>query len=168
MTFGKLIPWNRKTLPAKLEGSDHPIYSMQKEMDWFFDNFFKGYENGFPSLTGEDTKNLLSPSVDLSETDEEVILSMELPGISEEDIEVNISQDVLTVSGEKKQETEENEKGWYRMERHYGSFKRAIPLPVEPDLENVDASFKNGVLTVKMPKTEADKPTAKHIEVKKG
>lgn len=174
MTLGNLIPWSKKTVPIKREEQEHPIYSMQKEMNRMFEDFFKGFDDDSssfflsPICSTTEAGTTLTPRVDLSETDKDIIVSMELPGLDENEIKVNLSRDMLTVSGEKKQESKENEKGWYRMERHYGSFSRSIPLPHEYNSEKVDASYKNGVLTVKLAKQNSKKQKTKKISVKKG
>ncbi len=110
-----------------------------------------------------------SPRLNVAESDNEIEVTAELPGIDEEDIEITISQDVLTIKGEKKQEQEESEGNLYRMERRYGSFCRSIELP--DDVVNVDeaqASYKNGMLTVLLPKYEEAQETSRRIAVKAG
>ncbi|MBX9692306.1 MAG: Hsp20/alpha crystallin family protein [Cyanobacteria bacterium] len=102
----------------------------------------------------------------MSETDKELLIKVELPGMTEKDLDISITGDLLTISGEKKQEKEETEKGWYRMERQYGSFSRSIPLPYEIDRDKAEALYKHGVLTVKLPKSAAQQKSAKSIAVK--
>lgn len=175
MTLYNLMPWKKKSTPVRRE-DDHPVYSMQKEMNRLFDEFFSDDEDVFggshfgltPFSSMRSVGDGLTPTIDLSETDKELIVSVELPGMNEKDIEVNLTRNALTVSGEKKQEEEKNEKGWYRMERHYGSFNRTIPLPCEVEGDGIDASFKNGVLKIKLPKTCENVDQAKRISVKKG
>lgn len=108
------------------------------------------------------------PSTDVSETDDEVEVSIELPGMDEKDIEVNISDEMLTVRGEKKAEREEKKKDYYLSERTYGSFHRAIPLPPGINTDKAEATFKKGVLTIRLPKTEEAKSRMRRIEVKQG
>ena len=173
MTLYNLMPWKKKSTPVPRE-NEHPIYSMQREMNRMFDDFFRDDEDTFsgfglaPFSSMRATADSLTPTTDLSETDKELIVTMELPGIEEKDIEVNLTRNTLTVSGEKKQEESKEEKGWYRMERHYGSFARTLPLPCEVDVEKIDATFKNGVLKVKLPKVSESIDSAKRISVKKG
>jgi HSP20 family protein len=100
--------------------------------------------------------------VDLYEEKDEIIVKTELPGMSKEDIQVNITDHLLTIKGEKKKEEEIKEEDYYRSERSYGSFSRSVDLPGEIQIEKVQASFKNGVLEIRLPKTEE----AKRREIK--
>lgn len=110
----------------------------------------------------------LSPKVDVNETDKHIRVSVELPGMKEKDIDVSLNRDSLMISGEKKQEIEENVQGWYRMERSYGVFRRTIALPCEIDQDKVEAHFKDGVLTVSLPKTAQAQATTRAIPINKG
>jgi HSP20 family protein len=105
------------------------------------------------------------PTVDIFEDGNDVIVKAELPGMKKEDIDVNISDDVITISGEKKSEEKVNKKDYYRLERSYGSFTRTLRLPAETLTEKAKASFKNGILEVRMPKTEAALQKKKKIVV---
>jgi len=107
-----------------------------------------------------------SPSIDLKEDDKEVSIKAELPGIDEKDIEVLLSDDALTIKGEKKEEKEEKGKDYYHMERTYGSFNRVVPLPLGVDTTNAEAHFKNCVLSIKLPKTEEAKAKGRKIPIK--
>ncbi|MCA9803933.1 MAG: Hsp20/alpha crystallin family protein [Cyanobacteria bacterium HKST-UBA02] len=175
MAFNNLVPWSRKSVPARKSNQDysHPMLSLQSEMNKLFENFFSGDDEIFgtfglsPSLS-RGSFDPLMPRADVSESEKELLVSLELPGISEEDVLVSLADNVLTISGEKKQESKTDEKGWYRMERHYGSFSRTIPLPCEVEDDKVDACFKNGVLTIKMPKARESVRQAKKITVRKG
>jgi HSP20 family protein len=102
--------------------------------------------------------------VDVAEMEDEIKVSAELPGLDNEDIDVSLSDDVLTISGEKKEEKEEKGKNYYRSERSYGAFRRDIPLPSQVDADKVDAVFQKGVLTITLPKTAEAK--AKKVTVK--
>ncbi len=104
------------------------------------------------------------PAVDLFEEKDDIVVKAELPGMEKENIEVNLTDHTLTIKGEKKKEEEVKEKNYYRSERSYGSFMRAIELPRDVHGDKVKASFKNGVLEVRVPKTEEAK--AKEIKVK--
>jgi len=104
------------------------------------------------------------PSVDISETKDQVLVKAELPGMEPADVDLTIERDTLIIRGEKKQESEEKNENYHRVERSYGSFNRSIPLPVKVDAEKVSAGFKNGVLTVTMPKDESTQPKRVSIE----
>lgn len=97
------------------------------------------------------------PAVDLYEQKDEIIVKAELPGLTKDDIEVNITDKLLTIKGEKKKVDEVKEEDYYRSERAYGSFIRSVELPAEVTLEKVKAAFKNGVLEIRLPKSEQAK-----------
>jgi HSP20 family protein len=105
------------------------------------------------------------PQVDVTETDDEIKVSAEIPGVEPKDIEVSVENGTLTIRGEKKYEREEKEKGQYRMERSYGAFERAIELPVEVDESKAKAEFKKGVLRLTLPKRPGAEPRRKKIPV---
>lgn len=130
-----------------------------------FDDFFRGAPMRF---TGAEAFGGAMPRVDVSETDSEYEVKAELPGMEESDINLQLANNVLTIRGEKKAEREEKEKNYYLSERSFGSFQRAIPLPSEVQEDQVKASFKSGVLTVRLPKTEQTKSQARRIEIKSG
>jgi HSP20 family protein len=143
-----------------------PYRALRREIDSMF--------NEFASLTpwsdnDNDFWGGFSPRLNVAESDTEIEVTAELPGIDEQDVEITISQDVLTIKGEKKQEQEETEGSLYRMERRYGSFCRSIELPAGVvDVDETQASYKNGVLTVLLPKLEEAQETTKRIAVKAG
>jgi HSP20 family protein len=146
-----------KQAPVK-RGEHNPLSQLRHEMDSLFDNFFSGYD--IEPFTGR--FGAFSPNIDVKESDRELTVSAELPGMDEKNIEVSLNRDSLTIKGEKKEEKEDKGKDYYRMERSYGSFSRTIPLPTEVDQDKVKAEFKKGVLTVIVPKTaKAIKETRK-------
>jgi HSP20 family protein len=153
MAIRDLIPWRRERLPVRREEQD-PFLSLQQEWDRMLDEFFEGQEwAGF------------APSVDVVETDQEVKVTAELPGMEAEDVDVTVSHGTLTLKGEKKQEHQEEGEGYYRSERSYGAFQRSIPLPSTVDTEQAEAAFEKGVLTVTFAKTVTEK-TRQKIAVK--
>ena len=127
--------------------------------DWF-DRFFEDFT--MPSVFSEGTG--FSPAFDVSETDDQLTVKAELPGIAEKDIDISISDGILTVKGEKKHEKEEENARYHTVERRYGSFSRTMRLPDDVDTERVDATFKDGILKLTLPKIEASKP--RKIEIK--
>ncbi len=168
MPVPNLIPWKRreKKVPAKYE-EQHPLATFQREINQLFDDFFsRGFGlsrfGDFPEGFGD-----FSPQVDITETDKALTVTAELPGLDEKDVEVTLTRDALTISGEKKAEKEEKDQNYYRMERSYGSFRRTIPLPYEIEADKVEAQFKKGVLTITLPKTEVAQKQVKRITVKK-
>lgn len=126
---------------------------------------FRVFEDAFARLLSEPQNNRpWSPSVDIYETENELVLKADLPDVDLKDVDVRVENLTLTISGERKFEKTGNEKGFHRIERSYGSFTRSFAVPNMFDTENVAASFKNGVLTVKLPKKEAAKPRTIKIE----
>ena len=138
----------------------------EREMERMFGDFFGRSLRPFwdeRRWPGRDVE-ISAPAVDLYEEKDEIVAKAELPGMSKDDIEVNIDDHQLTIKGEKKKEEEVKEKSYYRSERSYGSFARILDLPSEVQVEKARASFKNGVLEIHLPKTEQAKK--KEIKVK--
>lgn len=129
------------------------LFETHKEMDRIFDSFFRR-GTVFDRLTHS---NWLPP-VDVLDTEDYVEIRAEVPGLSEKDVHVSIADDVLTLKGEKKHESEEKDGNYHRLERSYGHFQRSFALPKNLEAEQVKAMFKNGVLTISIPKTEQSKP----------
>lgn len=164
MAFTSLIPWRRGERRVPIRREEHPLQILQRDMNRLFDEFFRGWGLS-PFRLFEEGWDVFSPRVDVVETDKEIKVTAELPGMDENDIEISLSQDVLTISGEKKEEEEYKGRNYYRMERSYGSFQRSIPLPCEVDSDKAEATFKRGVLTVTLPKTAAAQ-ACKRIPIK--
>jgi HSP20 family protein len=127
------------------------LSTMKKEMDRLFERFWEGDFPQFPAF-GE-----WAPALDVSETKDAVTVKAEVPGMDPKDIQLSLQEQVLTLRGEKKQEKDEKDEHYYRAERSYGAFARAIRLPAPVDSSKVTASFKNGLLTVTLPKAPAAK-----------
>lgn len=168
MAISDLVPWKwgEKKVPVKHGEQDgDPIHALQRNMNQLFDNFFTGFGlapfGGFGEQLGT-----FNPRIDLSETDNEIKVSAELPGLDENDLEVSLTHNTLTIRGEKKEEKEDKGENYYHMERSYGSFQRTIPLPTEVEADQVDATFKKGVLTVTLPKTAEARQQGKKIAIK--
>jgi HSP20 family protein len=151
----------KKHMPVKRE-EYNPLGLLRHEINSLFDNFFSGYE--IEPFTGR--FGAFSPNVDVKESDRELRVSAELPGMEEKDIEVSLNKDSLMIKGEKKEEKEDKGKDYYRMERSYGSFSRTIPLPTEVEQDKVKAEFKKGVLTVTIPKTAKAIKETRKISIK--
>lgn len=105
------------------------------------------------------------PPVDLSETKELLTVKIELPGLEKKDIDLSVDNGLLTIKGEKKEEKEETDKHFHRIERSYGSFARTIALPVDVKEDKVDATFKDGILTVTLPKTKEELKKVTHVKI---
>lgn len=164
MQIKDLIPWNRKeTQLAQRTGEEHPLLGLQREMNRVFDSFWSRFDRPFGGLDGG--LGFGTPRTDVVETGKTVEVSVELPGLDEKDIEVSLSDDLLTIKGEKKAEHEHDGKGYYLAERSYGSFYRSVPLPPGVATDDAKAEFKKGVLTVRLPKTAEAQAKTKRIEV---
>jgi HSP20 family protein len=133
-----------------LQDSGDPFGSLDRSVDRLFEQVWRGV--GAPeamALTG------FAPRIDVVERDGEYLVTAELPGVEEKDFQIEINRNVLTLHGEKRSERTDDQKGWRWAERSYGSFRRTIQLPVEVEAGKASAAFKNGVLTVTLPKAES-------------
>jgi HSP20 family protein len=158
--------WGRKHLPILKEDDQLTGYStFERELNRLFEPVF-----GFGSAVAlpQTMAAGFTPKIDLSENETALTVTAELPGLTESDIDLSLDKDLLTIKGEKKAEKEDKQQGYYRLERSYGSFQRTIPLPVEVDSEQSEATFKNGVLTVTIPKVKKAELERKKIPIKQG
>ncbi len=153
---GRLIPWKRPRGEALARRETvQPFAELHRRMDDLFDAFLRDFDDPFrgpAAMPGFRDEAMLAPSVDVSETDGEVQVTADLPGLTEEDVEVTLDDNVLTIRGEKRQDREEKKRNWHVVERSYGRFQRSIPMPTGLEQDKVKANFKNGVLTVTLPK----------------
>ncbi len=146
-----LIPWRNKGTESVRRDS-FPIERFRNEMDRMFEGFFRNGGDNFDRLLSPITG--WGPATDVSEDDRQVTVRAEVPGIDPKDLDVTVSGDTLTLSGEKREEAHEEKAGWFHTERRFGSFRRTVRLPAEVDTEKVEATHHNGVLTVRLNKTE--------------
>ena len=161
MQIKDLIPWARKDgAPDAKSSEDNPIATLQREMNHVFENFWNRVGQFEWPWGSDEAKS------DMVETDKAIEVLIELPGMEMKDIEVTVNDDMLTVKGEKKIERQEEKKGYYLSERSYGAIYRTIPLPPGVDGEKAQASFKNGVLTIKLPQTPEAQAKVRKIAVK--
>jgi HSP20 family protein len=138
-----------------------------ERMEDMFEDFFRrpfGLRR-WPAMPRMMEEVEASPSVDIYEEGDNIILKSEMPGMTKEDIEVNLTDDTITLSGEKKKEEKIEKKDYYRLERSFGSFKRSFALPSEVQSDRAKASFKNGILEIKIPKSEEAKKKEKKIKI---
>ncbi len=166
MAIRDLIPWGRESrssVPSTFRGDEgNPFLTLHREMNRLFDDVVSRFD--VPSVFGRGA--MAWPSIEVVPTDKDVKITAELPGLEEKDVEVLIDEDVLTIRGEKKAETEDKERGF--SERYYGRFERVIPLPFEVEEDKAEASFKNGVLSVTLPKSPKAQEKAKRIAINAG
>lgn len=166
MAFRDLIPWsrqeNRLPVPVSAERDlgDHPLLSLHREVNRLFDDVFRGF--GVPSFGGFD-RSLSWPNLELGATDNEIRITAELPGLEEKDVDITVEEGVLTLRGEKKSQVEDQDRGY--SERSYGRFERRIALPRGIEQDKASATFKNGVLTVTLPKSEAANENVRRIPI---
>ena len=137
------------------------VFRLRDEMDRLFDDFVER----FPTRRDFEDR-MWSPDVDVHETDSEVVVKAEIPGMEQKDINVTIKDNVLTLKGEKMQEKEKKETNYHRIERTYGSFSRSFTLPTMVVSDKAAAQYKNGILTVTLPKSEEVKPKEIAVELK--
>jgi HSP20 family protein len=163
MTIKDLIPWNRdRDVTVRRSDEINPFLTLHREMNRLFDDVFRGFDLAPSDSDRSFDRGLGWPSVEVSETDKEVKVTAELPGLEEKDVQVELANGVLTLTGEKKTESEDKERRF--SERTYGRFERRIPVD-DVDEDKVSASFKNGVLTVKMPKLPQTQSKVKRIAI---
>jgi HSP20 family protein len=151
-----------------------PFESLRREIDHLFDDFRQSSWRSPLSRTLFDVEPFWrgditwgkAPAVDVTETDKAYEVTAELPGMDEKNIELKVADDVLTIKGEKKEEKEEKKKDYYLSERRFGSFQRSFSVPNGVDADKIEAHFKNGILTVKLPKSSQAQKNEKKIEIK--
>jgi len=144
-----------------------PFLSLHREMNRLFDDVFRGTAGQSRSVHGEGGASVMMPHMDVSETDRELKICAELPGVSENDVEIRLEDDILVIRGEKKFERKDDKENYHFVERSYGTFQRALrlPGPIEPD--QVRANFENGVLTVTVPKSQQQE-RSRRIQIQGG
>lgn len=150
-----LIPWRKKHEQADLLPA-RAMSTLRSEFDQLFDRFFGEFEGAFPEMTGGGGAWL--PAFELSEAGDDILVKAELPGVDPKDVEVTVSGNILTIAGEKRDEVEQREGVTYRCERRFGRFQRSIELPAAVDADKVRAENANGVLTVRLPRSETHRP----------
>ena len=145
------------------------LFDLRGQVDRLFDSFLEGFGRMAPH-TAAAARMPMSVKVDVSESDDDISIRADLPGLEEKDIDVSVSGNVLTITGEKKAEHEEEDKGrnYHLVERSSGSFSRSFHLPETVDQDRIAARFEKGVLTLTLPKTEQAKQSVKKIEVTGG
>jgi len=155
-----LIPWKNKQR-EEFPSSLFPMSNFRTEMDRLFNSFFG---EGFGETDRPWGLTAWGPPLDVEESDKEVFVRAEIPGVKAEELDLSIANGALVISGEKKESREHKEKGYFYQERRFGSFRREVPLPAAVDETNVEAEYKDGVLQVKLHKSEEALP--KRIPVK--
>lgn len=178
MTLKEMVPWRWGGL-RRWDDEDRPVETffremdtLHKEMDRLFEDFWKG--SGRHSMMSPPWQSTMTPwahsevmpHIDETEDEKSFHIQVELPGMDKDDVDITLSNGVLTIRGEKKREDEEKGKDFYRKERSFGAFRRSLPIPAEVDESKIDASFKKGVLNIELPKTEEARKNITHIDIK--
>ena len=178
MDIKKWIPWNwfkkeeeggGSTVPVRRQdpeatgwGIESPFQQFHREMDRLLNRSFGSFDRAFvPQLS----EAMIKPSLDLGATDAVYTVKVEIPGVDEKDVKLEIVNDTLTIRGEKKHEAEDKGKNYYRIERSYGSFQRVLSLPDDVDQDGIKATFKKGVLTVTAPRKALPASDVREIPV---
>ncbi|MBP5344386.1 MAG: Hsp20/alpha crystallin family protein [Alphaproteobacteria bacterium] len=144
---------------TELEPRTSDVWGLQSDINRLFDAFMS-------PLDTTETRAVMSPKLDVAELKDKFEIKAELPGMDEKDIELSLDDGLLTISGEKKAETEEKDKGYYLKECSYGTFSRSIRLPDNIADDKIEAKFKKGVLTIDLPKKEVIPPKSRKIAIK--
>jgi HSP20 family protein len=175
MDFEKLAPWNWFKKEEESRGEIIPVkrdselsvsrHEVQNEFERLFDSLRQGFHLGWPS-TSLVKKEWLKPSLDIASDEKEYSVKVELPGIDADNITIEYSGGTLRIKGEKAQEKEEKGKDFYKMERSYGSFQRILDLPEDVDEDKITSRYKDGILSISIPKKMLPKAQRKQIEIK--
>lgn len=183
MDLKRLAPWNwfkkeeehqASALPVQRSGHHqdyNPIAQFHQEIDRLFDSLFRGAglpTMGFgraPTLSAQSDR--FKPTLDVAANDKEYTISVELPGVDEKDVQLELSDDTLVIKGEKRQEKEEKDKYYCRRERSYGSFQRVLSLPEDAEQEGI-AAYRQGILSVTIPRKAKAAAKSRQIDINKG
>ncbi|NSW84476.1 MAG: Hsp20 family protein [Syntrophothermus sp.] len=181
MDWKKLAPWNwfkkeeeeGTKVPVARDSArsslQHPMVELQREIDRVFNTFFRDWPlRSFPSLLGNSLSGemgFLRPTLDLSATDEAYTATIEIPGVDPKDVKVELRKNNLFITGEKKQEKEHKGNDHYCVERSYGMFRRILTLPEDVDVDKISASYKDGVMTLSIPRKALPPSEQRQIEV---
>lgn len=177
----KLAPWNwfkdEEAQQVEIQSSDQPmsVWSNQpllqfhREVDRMFDNLWRNVGmspfTGYGQMTNQMADTILKPSVDIAATDNEYTINVEVPGVDRNEVTLELADNRLIIKGEKKSEKKDEQKQYYRIERSYGAFRRTLSLPEDADRDGIDASFKDGILTISMPRMAAVQQEGRHIDI---
>ena len=181
MNIKKFSPWNwfhdekakEENIPIRTAQnqliSTNPLMQLHSEMDRLFDNAFRN----FPNMMGKSwewpdmSTVMLAPSLDIKDNADNYTINVEIPGVVSDDVDIRVDGNTLTISGEKKQEEKDEKENYHCIERRYGAFERTLTLPQDANVDNIDAKFKDGVLTVSIQRKVVSSPKeTRKIEVK--
>ncbi len=163
MHIKDIAPWKRNRDPAASEGEQDQFRAMQRHMNETFDNFFRRFSLAPWEWSG--WRGEYSPRVNVTEKDNVVHVEAEVPGMEEKDLDVSLSDNMLTLKGERRTEAEDSGERYYRREISYGAFHRSVPLPGRVQEDSVKATFSKGVLRIELPLAEGRSEHARKIDV---
>jgi len=182
MDFSKLAPWNwfkdeeeskSKVVPVKKHESTivdntNPLLNVQKELENMFEVLHKNFEDTLAPFKSDKLfqDGWFEPSLDVASNDDIYTIKLELPGVDKKNIEIEVENNTMRIKGEKKQESEEKNNDYYRVERRYGSFQRILNLPEDSDIDNIESEYKDGILSVNIPKKSIEQKDVKKIGIK--
>jgi len=166
MVLRDIMPFKKpgQTIHVRANAADYPLQGLQNRMNRLFEDFFGDWGLEPFGVLGQLERDYL-PAIDVAQTDKEVTVTAELAGMDQKDIELTLDKDILTLRGEKKQQNEHKDAKCFHRECSYGSFARSIQLPATVEQDKVKAEFKKGILTIHLPKAEAETPKAKKIDI---
>ncbi len=151
---GALLPWRGQP--------GDPLARLHREMDRMFEGVLGSH---WPDWTAQSASLELWPDIDIAESKNAYRISVEVPGVEEKELDLSVDGDSLIISGEKRQTHEEDEQGFHRVERRYGSFRRSLSLPGDADADGIKASFENGVLKINIPRREKAQSSGRRIMI---
>lgn len=166
MKVKDLIPWGRRQGAVQREGAN-AVHALQADLDRAFDEFWRSFGLPMPQSWGRGMDLDAPLRLDVRESSKEVEVLAELPGMDEKDVDIRVADGTLTIRGEKKVERTKEEKDYVLRERSFGRIERVVPLPEGLDIDAANATFKNGVLTVSIPRTEESQSEVKHVRVQR-
>jgi HSP20 family protein len=158
-----LIPWRNKRRDGETSLIERPAARLHEQMDRLFERFVRNPLTAGSDLTSEEDL-MLGPRIDLAESDSDITITAELPGLEPKDVEISVTGNMMTIRGEKKQEKKQKDRNYYYVERQFGSFQRSIRLPSSVDPDKIEAVARNGTLTITLAKQPGSQP--KRIPVK--
>lgn len=170
MSVRDIIPWRRgdrrSSTPARRE-SGHPMFALQSDINQALEDFWRTFQSPAMRAMGTDLLEDDSPKIDVRDRDRAVEVVAELPGMDEDDVEVSVAEGALIIRGEKESESEEQDEDYLLRERSFGYIERAVPLPENLELDKAEATFKNGLLTIRIPKLAGQESGRTRISLKR-
>ncbi|MDF7823852.1 Hsp20/alpha crystallin family protein [Pontiellaceae bacterium B12227] len=155
----KLMPWRKQSMQHNSARAEHPLDMLHREVNELFETYFRGTTERFGRST------MASVGYEVSETDHEIRVKVELPGMDQKDIRVELDENMLIVQGERRERQEEKKRNYHVSQMSYGGYCRSIPLPASVEGDKTKARYKRGVLTLTLPKTKEARSARRRIEV---